>query len=124
MLQRVYKVTTAQDWQRLPSIEFTLHGEGVNLEGINLDNALNKDFRGLNGRDDAVFTDGSIGNSVSCRLEVRDPSTVISIVVEVLLNPFFRQFVGHGTLIDYKPRQVRLVAFFGFRLRLNTTTRS
>jgi len=50
-----------QNWKRLPPIEFTVSPEeGINLEGINLDDALNQRFSGLNGRDDAVFTDGSV----------------------------------------------------------------
>ena len=79
---------SVRTWKRLPPIEFAVSSEGINLEGINLDDALNMHFNSLNGRDDAMFTDENIGNSVSCRMKVRGLS-MTSIFVKSLLNPLF-----------------------------------
>ena len=70
-----------KDWLELgppPSIVFTVQGEGgIDLEGINLKDALNLYYSHLKDRDELMFTDERIrGSSVSCRIEVRAPSTV------------------------------------------------
>ena len=87
--QITFESENVQNWKCLPPIEFTVSPEeGVNLEGINLDDALNQRFSGLNGRDDAMFTDENIGSSVSCRMKVRGPS-MTSFFVKSLLNQLF-----------------------------------
>ena len=64
-----YRCGTLQNgWTALhESIEFKVKG----LEGINLIDAMNERFDGPDGRDDNMFTDDRIGNSISCRIEVR-----------------------------------------------------
>ena len=66
--QTLYKCGNEQNgWQRLASIDFTV----VGVEGIRLTDATNLHFSYLDGRDDPMFEDEIIGNSVSCRIEVR-----------------------------------------------------
>lgn len=48
-------------------IDFTTH-EGI--QGINLEDALNMNFPGLDRRDDPMFKDGSINNSISLRIKL------------------------------------------------------
>jgi len=74
-----------QNWRCLPPIEFEVLEGGVILEGISLKDALDMGYSRLDGRDDGMFTDESIGNSVSLRMDVRDPP----VVVKSLLNPLF-----------------------------------
>ena len=59
--------TQQKGWTPLPSIDFRVQGR----DGMNLTDALNVRFDGPDGRDDLMFTHDSIGNSVSCRMEVR-----------------------------------------------------
>jgi hypothetical protein len=67
----VYQPQVVQKDQRhLPSIGFTVLEEGRKLEGINLEDALNQRYSHLDGRDDPMFEDESVGNSISCRMEV------------------------------------------------------
>ena len=54
-------------WAPLHSIDFAVDGQ----EGIKLTDAMNLRFNGPDGRDHPMFTHESIGNSVSCRMEVR-----------------------------------------------------
>ena len=62
-----YKCGNSQgDWNRLPDIHFRVKG----MEGIKLTNAMSARFNGLDGRDDPMFTDVDVGNSVSCRIAV------------------------------------------------------
>ena len=61
-----YKCEIQKDWVPLPAIHFRVKGK----EGIKLIDAINLCFGGLDGRDDLMFTQGGIGNSVSCRLYV------------------------------------------------------
>ena len=69
--QTVYQPRSVQKgWQPLPSIGFTILEEERKLEGISLEDALNQRYSHLDGRDDPMFKDESIGNSVSCRMEV------------------------------------------------------
>jgi len=70
--QTAYKSPNTQNsWRPLPSIDFkVLEGERK-LEGINLEDALNQYYSYLDGRDDFMFGDENIGNSISCRMEVR-----------------------------------------------------
>ena len=69
--QTVYQPRNAQKgWRPLPWVGFTILEEGRKLEGINLEDALNQRYSHLDGRDDPMFEDESIGNSVSCRMEV------------------------------------------------------
>jgi len=70
--QTVYQPPNVQkDWRPLPSVGFTILEEGRRLEGINLEDALNQRYSHLDGRDDPMFEDESIGNSVACRMKVR-----------------------------------------------------
>jgi hypothetical protein len=63
-----YQCENAQKgWGPLPSIDFTVLGQ----EGINLTDAINRNFSNLEGRDDPMFEGESTGNSVSCRIDVR-----------------------------------------------------
>ena len=73
-LRRVEQVTyqplnTQRDWARLPPIYFLVKSR----EGIKLADALERRFDGLDGRDDPVFADPSIGSSFVCRIDVCDP---------------------------------------------------
>ena len=54
-------------WTRFPDIDVRVSGSA----GIKLSDALNVYFDGPDGRDDLMFTNGAIGNSVLCRLSVR-----------------------------------------------------
>ena len=56
-----------KDWTLLPPIEFKVEG----VEGMNLADAMNLRFDGPDDRDDPMFTDESIGNSVSYRIDIR-----------------------------------------------------
>ena len=68
MKQNTYRCGNEQkDWKPLPTIDFTVRGK----EGICLTDAANLHFSDLDGRDDLMFRDTGIGNSVSCRIEVR-----------------------------------------------------
>ena len=71
-LCKVEQVTYKCDFQQKKRIEhlpidFRVQGK----EGIKLADAVNLHFSNLEGRDDPMFTDQSIGNSVSCRMAVR-----------------------------------------------------
>ena len=69
--QTVYQSQNVQKvWQPLPSNGFMVVEGGRRLEGINLQDALNLRYCHLDGRDDLMFEDESIGNSISCRMEV------------------------------------------------------
>ena len=66
--QRPYQCKTSQKGcARLPSIYFKVEG----LEGMKLTDAMNLLFNGPDDRDDLMFTNGGVGNSVSCRIDVR-----------------------------------------------------
>jgi len=66
--QVLYESESLQkNWTPLPPIEFKVKG----VEGMNLVDAMNLRFDGPDDRDDPMFTDDSIGNSVSCRIDVR-----------------------------------------------------
>lgn len=63
--QDKYKCANSQgDWNRIPDIHFRVKG----TEGIKLTDAMNIHFDGPDGRDDPMFTDDNVGNSVSCRI--------------------------------------------------------
>lgn len=66
--------------------------EGRRLEGISLPDAFNKRYSYLEGRDDPMFEDESIGNSISCRVDA----------------------CGHHVSKN-KARQVRLACFSALR---------
>ena len=65
---------------------------GRKLEGINLEDALNRCLSHLDGRDELMFGDESIGNSISCRVQIS----------------------GHR-VSEYRVRQVRLAFFSALR---------
>ena len=68
VLQTKFKLgITQKDWKPFPPIPFTVQGR----EGINLVDALNRHWAGLDGRDDAVFTQDGVGNSIALRMKVR-----------------------------------------------------
>ena len=68
VLQIKYKCENIQEyWKPFPPMPFTVQGR----EGINLVDALNMGWAGLDGRDDAVFTQSGVGNSISLRMKVR-----------------------------------------------------
>ena len=109
--QNPYKCGNEQrDWESLASIDFRVLG----VEGIRLTDAMNLRFSDLDGRDDPMFEDETIGNSVSCRIGVRGH-------LEVYIRfcccsiPSFYQFVRHRTRSGTKSRQVRLAGFSAFR---------
>ena len=91
--QTVYRSDNVQrDWRELgppPPIVFTVQGErGIDLEGINLKDALDLHYSHLKDRDELMFTHERIrGSSVACRIEVRAPSTM-AFIIQPLLNPF------------------------------------
>jgi len=62
-----YCDTPQKGWIPLPPIDFKDKGK----EGIKLTDAMNLRFDGPDGRDDPMFEDGDIGNSVTCRICVR-----------------------------------------------------
>ena len=65
--QNTYQCTTrGQHWDPLPSINFKVQ----DMEGINLTDAMNLRFNGLDNCDDPVFTHDCIGGSISCRISV------------------------------------------------------
>jgi len=96
-----------KDWTPLPPIEFKVNG----VEGMSLTDAMNRHFDGLDGRDDPMFTDESIRNSVSCRIDVRGFCDNIFCHRS---TPSFDQLVRYP--VDTKPRQVPLIDF-SVRLR-------
>jgi len=55
-------------WIPLPPIVFKDKGK----EGIRLTDAMNLHFDGPDDRDDPMFEDGNIGNSVTFRIRVRE----------------------------------------------------
>ena len=57
---------TQKDWVPFPPIDFVVKGN----KGMKLTDAMNPRFDGPDGRDDLMFTQDGIGNSVSCRLHV------------------------------------------------------
>jgi len=74
-----YRCETQNGWNPLPSIDFKVRGK----EGMNLTDAANiAEFDGPDYRDDLMFTHGGIGNSISCRIEVREFSDGTSIVTD------------------------------------------
>ena len=68
VMQDPYKPDIVQKgWIPLPSVAFDVNG----VEGIKLTDAMKPRFNGPDGRDELMFTDGHVGNSVSCRIQVR-----------------------------------------------------
>lgn len=68
MEQVQYQSKSVQKGQTpLPSIYFNANG----VEGINLTDAMDLRFDGLDGRDDPMFVDRSVGRAISCRIRVR-----------------------------------------------------
>lgn len=66
--QVLYEPWVAQKgWIPLDPITFNVK----NVEGIKLTDAMNLRFDGPEGRDELMFTGDRVGNSVSCRIEVR-----------------------------------------------------
>ena len=67
VLQIKYQCKSVQkNWKPLPSIPFAVRGR----DGINLEDALNMCFS-FDGRDDEMFTQDDVGNTISLRMEVR-----------------------------------------------------
>ena len=65
--QTMYRCGNEQKgWKPLPTIDFTVRGK----EGIRLTDGANLHFSDLDGRDDPMFKDTGIGNSVSLEIEV------------------------------------------------------
>ena len=63
-----YKCGNVQKgWVTLPPISFKVGG----VEGIKLTDAMNLRFNGPDDRDELMFTGGSVGKSISCRIQVR-----------------------------------------------------
>lgn len=69
MVEQVpYQCKSSQKgWTPLPSIDFKVKG----VEGIKLTDAMNLCFDGPDDRDEKMFTDDRVGNSVLCRIDVR-----------------------------------------------------
>lgn len=67
-------------WKPLPSIDFTVLGQG----GINLTNAINRNFSDLEGRNDPVSEDKGIKDPVVCIIDVRGRYYIASCVPQSL----------------------------------------
>jgi hypothetical protein len=66
--QVLYQCHTAQNgWTPLKTIDFSVEG----VEGMNLADAKELHFNGLDGRDEPAFESGRVGTSISCRIHVR-----------------------------------------------------
>jgi hypothetical protein len=64
--QKYYEVACKQNWDKLPDIVFTVGG----MDGIRLTQAMDAYFPGPDGRDLLMFTNGKVGSSISCRINV------------------------------------------------------
>ena len=99
-----YKCEIQKDWVPFPPIDFKVKGK----KGMKLTDAMNLHFDGPDGRDDPMFTQEGIGNSILFRVQVRGFYGGNSVVTQ---SPCFIS-LSDGPRAANRQQYVQLITLF------------